>query len=78
MSTVEEIVAGMEASSMGTKILAIPDSLATASDVADILAAISEITGATPEEIVDYLLTQPLGKRLLICAIERKNIGTKY
>ena len=76
-ATPEEIVSALEASSMGTKILAIPDNLATGNDVDDILTAISEITGTTPEEIVSYLLTQPIGKRMLICAVEKKILGVE-
>ena len=76
-ATPAEFVAALEASSMGTKILAIPDDLATGDDVDDILTAISEITGTTPEQIVSYLLTQPVGKRMLICAVEKKIIGVE-
>ena len=68
--TVEDIVTGITESTVGVKVLSIPDNLATTDDVADILKAISEVTGTTPEQIVNYLLTTKLGKRLLKCTIE--------
>lgn len=72
-ATPAEIIAALTTDALGVAILA----SASSADVADILTAISEVTGTTPAEIISYLLTQPVGKRMEKCTIEKSTLGVK-